>query len=368
MKYFINTNLEKPLYLQLYEQLRKDITEGVYPFNTKLPSKRLLAEELSISVITVEHAYSLLCDEGYIEARQRSGYFAVYTPSGCYNVADIPIYHKNMNLKHIDIEGGFPFSVFAKTMRRVLTDYGEAILIKSPNGGCPELRIALSQYLLRSRGINVASEQIIIGAGAEYLYSLLIQTLGRNRIYAIEKPSYEKIEMVYRANGIKCELLELGHHGIKSSELARSASSVLHITPYRSYPSGVTASASKRREYIHWADSGDKYIIEDDFESEFTLSSKPENTVFSLAENENVIYLNTFSKTIAPSIRIGYMVLPKRLTALFREKAGFYSCTVPSFEQYVLADFISSGDFERHINRVRRKKRKLSEQQKQNKT
>ncbi len=363
MKYHINTNSEKPIYLQLYELLRNDITEGIYPLNAKLPSKRLLAEELGISVITVEHAYNLLCDEGYLEARERSGYFAVYRASDCFSVADSYKVRHYPKMKHIELDGTFPFSVLAKTMRRVLSDYGEALLIKCPNSGCPELRNAISQYLMRSRGITVSSKQIIIGAGAEYLYSLIIQMLGRNRIYAVEKPSYEKIELVYRANGVKCELLELGCYGIKSSELARSAASVLHITPYRSYPSGVTASASKRREYMHWADTGNNFIIEDDFESEFTLSSKPEETLFALSKKENVVYLNTFSKTIASSIRIGYMVLPEALIDLFNEKVGFYSCTVPLFEQYVIAEFINSGDFERHINRVRRKKRKLAEQQ-----
>ena len=154
------------------------------------------------------------------------------------------------------------------------------------------------------------------------------------------------------------EKLKLGNDGIKSSCLAETKASVLHISPYRSFPSGVTASASKRREYIRWASSGNRYIIEDDFESEFTLSKKPEDTVFALSEKENVIYINTFSKTVSPSLRAGYMVLPPTLAKLFSEKVGFYSCTLPAFDQYVLAELISSGSFERHINRVRRARRK----------
>lgn len=358
MKYLLDHTYPNPLYLQLYEQLRNDIIVGIYPYQTRLPSKRLLSEELGISVITVEHAYTLLCDEGYIESKERSGYFAAYRESDNFSVVNQQPTYKMITENSAELADDFPFSVLSKTMRRVLSDYREAILIKCPNNGCTELRNAIAQYLARSRGITVDAGQIIIGSGAEYLYGLIVQTLGRDRIYAIEKPSYEKIEMVYRANGVSCDLLSFGPDGIQSDQLARTQASVLHITPYRSFPSGVTASAAKRREYIRWADSADRFIVEDDFESEFTLSTKPEETVFSLAKKANVIYINTFSKTIAPSFRIGYMVLPKSLLELFDKQIGFYSCTVPSFEQYVLAEFIQSGDFERHINRIRRKKRK----------
>ncbi len=260
----------------------------------------------------------------------------------------------------------FPFSVFAKTMRRVISDKGESLLEKSPSSGCAELRRAISSYLARSRGISASPDHIVIGAGAEYLYGLLVQILGRDLTYAIESPSYEKIEQVYLANDVKVDRLALGRDGIRSSELRRTEADVLHISPYRSYPSGVTATASKRREYIRWADSRPgRFLIEDDFESEFTPSTKAEDTVFSLSESGRAVYLNTFSKTIAPSIRAGYMILPDRLLEAYRERAGFYSCAVPVFEQYVLAQFIENGDFERHINRVRRANRKRQQDAKQ---
>jgi GntR family transcriptional regulator/MocR family aminotransferase len=182
--------------------------------------------------------------------------------------------------------------------------------------------------------------------------------LGRDRIYACEKPSYEKIEMVYKANGVEFEMLPLGKDGIKSKYLANTKASVLHITPYRSYPSGVTANVSKKTEYLYWASLGDRYIVEDDFESEFTVSKKAEETIFSLSDSDNVIYMNTFSKTVSPSLRVGYMVLPEKLLEMFSKSVGFYSCTVPLFEQLVLTEIINNGDFERHINRVRRQKRK----------
>ena len=187
---------------------------------------------------------------------------------------------------------------------------------------------------------------------------MIISLLGRDKTYAIEHPSYEKIEQVYRASGVNYELLPLSDDGIESSALSKTKADILHTTPYRSFPSGVTASATKRHEYLRWADKKGRYIVESDYDSEFSVSSKPTETLFSLSKNDNVIYLNTFSKTISPSFRVGYMVLPESLVSLFNEKLGFYSCTVPTFEQLVLTELLNSGSFERYINKVRRFKRK----------
>ena len=357
MKYTVDKT-NRPVYLQIYKQIKDDIINGVFTYSSKLPSKRLLAEEVGVSTITIEHAYTLLCDEGYAEARERSGYFVIFRASdGFASSTHSTQMHPHEN--HTDhSHPDFPFSVLSKTMRRVLTDYSNILFEKSPNAGCIELREALKKYLARNRGINVAVDQIIIGSGSEYLYGLIVELLGRNRIVAIESPSYRKIEQVYQATEIKYESLPLTNDGIDSIALASAKADILHTTPYRSFPSGVTASASKRHEYIRWSNSADRYIIEDDFESEFSVSTKPMETLFSLSDHDNVIYLNTFSRTISPSIRVGYMVLPKKLVQPFHDKLGFYSCTVPTFEQFTLAELINNGDFERHINRVRRKKRK----------
>lgn len=357
MKYQIEPG-GKSAYMQLYEQLKKDIVCGIYAYESKLPSKRLLCEETGVSVITVEHAYGILCDEGYVESRQRSGYFVVYKESDFNVMTDAPKKSPapHRTVKHTD--GEISYSVLAKTMRRVISEYGEGLLAKSPNHGCLELRLAIASYLARSCGISAYPEQIIIGSGAEYLYSLLVQLLGNDRVYGIEDPCYEKIRRVYEANGAKCDLLALGSDGIKSEALLRTDATVLHITPFNSFPSGITADASKRMEYLRFIEARQGYIIEDNYDSELTVSRKNEDTVFSLSQKGNVIYLNTFSKTVAPSIRVGYMVLPEKLLPLFEEKLGFYSCTVPIFEQYLLAELLSSGDFERHINRVRRSRRK----------
>lgn len=362
MKYTIDKN-NRPVYLQIYKQIRQDIIDGIYSYGTKLPSIRLLCEELSVSTVTVDHAYALLCDEGYTEVRERSGFVVIFRKDDNF-AATSEAYPNKMVIKHSTHDYPvFPFSVFSKTMRGVLSDYGETILDRSPGSGCLQLREAIQQYLARNRGINVSLEQIVIGSGAEYLYQLIIELLGKKNVYGIESPSYQKIEQIYRTSEASYDLLPLSRDGIDSAALLHTKANILHTTPYRSFPTGITASASKRHEYIRWSYKNNRYIIEDDFESEFSVSTKSEETLFSLSEHDNVIYLNTFSKTISPSIRVGYMVLPKKLAVEFEKKLGFYSCTVPTFEQLVITELINSGDFERHINRVRRKMRKLLQTQ-----
>ena len=357
MKYVIDKE-KRPVYLQLYNQIREDIVNDVLRFDSKLPSIRALAEELGISTVTVEHAYALLSDEGYVESRERSGYVVSFRKADgfAYPTMTTHKYHHAIETKHAYPD--FPLSVLSKTMRKVLTEHGDLLLEKSPNCGCTELRGAIKQYLARNRGIPVDTEQIIIGSGSEYLYEHIIMMLGRSHIYGIESPSYKKIEEIYHASEVDYELLPLSHDGIDSAALSKTTASVIHTTPYRSFPTGVSATASKLHEYVRWANQKNRYIIEDDFESEFSVSTKPTDTLFALSKNDNVIYLNTFSKTISPSLRIGYMVLPKHLVKTYEEKLGFYSCTVPTFMQYVLTELIDNGDFERHINRVRRGLRK----------
>ena len=354
MKYVIEKHSGESAYLQLYKQLREDIASGRLPRGTKLPSKRLLAGELGLSVITVEHALALLVDEGYAESRPRSGYYAAFG-SSVGSAAPRRAALADMSAA-AEAPEDFPFSAWARTMRSVLTDYDRRILVKSPNSGCLELRQAIAGYLGRSRGVSVSPEQIVIGSGAEYLYALVVQLLGRERSFALEDPSYEKIRRVYEANGARCELLPLGEDGILPDALARCTAGALHVTPFHSYPSGVTATAAKRHEYAAWARAHNSVIIEDDYDSEFASVTKQIDTIYSLAP-ERVIYLNTFSKILAPAMRTGFMVLPEGLLAEYRQRLDFYSCTVPVFDQYVLAEFIRQGHMERYINRRRRKLR-----------
>lgn len=345
-------------YLRIYRRLRAAIVDGSYSFGERLPSKRAVADSEGVAIITVEHAYSLLCDEGYAEARERSGYFAAYrerdglAPVDESDRPSAPRKFPKPNLHRLPLN--FPFSVATRKMRAVIVRYGERILIKSPNAGTVELREAIASYLARAKSMHVQPAQIVVGSGAEYLYGLLAQVFAHER-FAVENPSYEMIRSVYSAHGISFDSLRLGPHGILSSELARTSAKVLHVTPYRSFPSGVTADASKRHEYVRWAAERGGFLIEDDFDSEFSVAGRGEESLFTTDTAGRVVYVNTFSKTIAPAIRVGYMVLPTGLLPRFRAAVGFYSCTVPVFEQYFLADFINDGDFERHLRRVRRR-------------
>ena len=364
MKCLLDANAAIPAYQQLYLQMREAIVSGLYPVGTKLPSKRTVALDNHVSTITVEHAYALLCDEGYIEARERSGYFVIFRADDGFVTTPVTGSLPAAPSSAPAAATAFPLSVLTKTMRKVISDRGEGMLERSPNRGTLELREAIRVYLAQNRGIRADVDQIIIGSGSEYLYSLLVGLLGRDKVFAIESPSYKKIEQVYTAAQVRLEKLPLSRDGIDSGALKSATADVLHISPYRSYPSGVTATASKRHEYLRWAEEGERYIIEDDFESEFSVSRKAEETLFSHSFRDNVIYMNTFSKTVSTSLRIGYMVLPKGLAALYEEKLGFFSCPVPTYLQLVLAELMRQGDFERHVNRVRRHKRKEASTQK----
>ena len=265
MKYTVREE-KTPAYLQLYRQIRDDIVGGVYPFHGRLPSERTLAGEAGVSVITVEHTYALLCDEGYAESRARSGYFVVFRQADGFASAIPPVQRAVVAAADAKAplaapsrpptagapfssavpsaaEGvpAFPASVLRRTMRRVLSDAGNAVWEKSPNAGLPALRDAIRRYLRRNRGMEVSCDQIIVGAGAEYLYGLIVQLFGRERVYAVETPSYEVIGKIYRASGVPCEFLPLSDDGIDPAALSASRADILHTTPYRSFPSGVTA-------------------------------------------------------------------------------------------------------------------------------
>ena len=351
----------QPKYYRLYTCIREDILRAELLPGQKLPSKRALAEHLHVSIATVSGAYEQLVDEGYLAAKPRSGYYVSAIsrlPSGSAAQPRLRMLPADDAPAQEASGYGFRYSALTKLMREVIADCGTRLLEKPPHYGCAELRNAIAEYLLRYRGMLAQPECIVIGSGAEYLYGLVVQLLGRDRVYGLEDPGYEKVRQVYAANGAVCELLPMSDDGIRADALQRTDATVLHVTPFHSFPSQVTASAGKRREYLRWAEERGGYIVEDDFDSEFSVSSKSEDTLFALEPERSVIYMNTFSKTIAPSMRVGYMVLPPALSEQFRREVGFYSCTVPVFEQYVLAELIGSGDFERHINRIRRRRRK----------
>ena len=344
-----------PKYYALYRFIRDDIATGNIKPGEKLPSKRALAAHLGVSAVTVESAYQLLADEGYIRSRERSGYYALA-------VGALPAARgrdreplRLLPEESADGQTDFPYALWFRTLRRVISDQGRRLVERSPNEGCAVLRNAIARYLLRYRGMYAQPEQIVVGSGSEQLYGAVARMLGSDRTYAIEWPGYGQIEAVYRGFGARVEKLPIGPDGIESEALKATAADVLHVTPFHSWPTGITAPASKRYEYLRWADRPGRTLVEDDFDSEFFMPGQPLESLYAMDQRGRVIYINTFSRSLAPSMRMGYMILPRDLAPVYRERVGMYSCSVPVLEQYALAAFMDQGHFERHLNRMRRK-------------
>lgn len=343
-------------YLTIYQKMKEQIMCGDYVSGDKLPSKRITADKFGCSVITVETAYNMLADEGYITTKERSGYYVNQIDI----LSSIQSHPKHVVFNYLEVpvidyaSHDFEYSLWFKTIRKVISENAQELFIKSPNMGCAILRNAIADYLYRYRGMVAQPGQIIIGSGAEQLYEIVVKMLGRNLTYGIENPSYSRIEAVYASTGANIKKLPMGIDGIESKALKNSSIDVLHVTPFRSYPTDVTVSVTKRYEYLHWAGSG-KYIVEDDFNSEFFKPGQPVETLYALSHNESVIYINTFSKSLSPSMRMGYMILPPHLLPVYEKTFGEFSCSVPVLDQYILAEYISSGNFERHLNRARRR-------------
>ena len=345
-----------PLYEALYRCIRKDILSGVLSPGEKLPSKRALAQNLEVSKITVEAAYNQLLSEGYIRSQEKKGYFVEavqrQAPPRTVEIPGEPL-PKREYLLDLTANGTeqFPFSVWSRLQREVMLDYGERLLLPLPNQGIPELRQAIADHLAAFRGMHVHPDHILIGAGTDFLYNLLIQLLGQDKIYAVEEPGYGKIRKIYAAGGVACVSAPMDSQGVVPASLKDAQ--VLHCSPSHHFPTGLVTSVTRRKELLNWAKDG-RWIIEDDYDSEFRFDAHPKPAMQALDRNGRVIYMNSFSKSLAPSIRISYMVLPRNLMEQFRKRLGFYSCTVPSFEQYTLSRFISRGHFEKHINRMRK--------------
>jgi len=365
LTYNIENKGKTPLYIYLYNCIKSDIENGVIKSNNKLPSKRNLAEHLKISVMTVQNAYAHLLSEGYIYSREKSGYFAsalektIVTTATKTKITGIleettPAYFMDFCENSINIES-FPYSIWSKQMREVLYERDHDLLRKMPSVGVLKLRKAISDFLYHFRGMSVSPEQIIIGAGTEYLYSLLIKLLGKDKIYAVEDPGYKRIAEIYKSENARYEHINLDAFGISIDELTKSDTDIVHISPSHHFPTGIVMPVKRRKELLKWAnEDSNRFIIEDDYDSEFRFTGKSVPTLQSIDDNKKVIYINTFSKTISPAIRISYMVLPDSLLLKYRQKLQFHSCTVSSFEQYTLAKFIEKGYFERHINRMRK--------------
>ncbi len=352
------------LYEYLYKQIKNDILSYKLSPGEKLPSKRAFAKHLNISTITVENAYNQLLAEGYIYSVPKSGYYVSDISSTKVLEVKRPVrdmvasQHNSgifadftSNSTSID---SFPFTVWTKTLRQIMSDYEKELMVRSPYAGIELLRVAISDYLYQFRGMGVEPEQIIIGAGTEYLYGMLIQLLGRDKRYAVEDPGYQKITRIYQANQVDCCHIPMDENGVNIDALDNSGADILHISPSHHFPTGIVTPVSRRYELLSWAaKNGNRYIIEDDYDSEFRLVGKPIPSLQSIDVADKVIYMNTFSKSLSSTIRISYMVLPKSLVSIYKDYLGFYSCTVSNFEQYTLYRFIEQGHLEKHINRMR---------------
>ena len=398
----LEPNKPQPIYMQIYQYIKNEILLHHLTPGTKLPSKRSLATQLGISTITVEGAYGQLVSEGYIYARLKSGYFIspVENYRQSMNFLDqrqinnnnpqkkntssdwegsippqdspkksemkdsptVPAPHRVDLSSNSLLAENFPFSTWSRLLRHTISEKQQLLLTQSPTAGVAPLRQAIANHLRHFRGMDISPEQIVIGAGTEYLYELLIKLIGRDKIYCVEDPGYQKLRRIYRDNGACCIALPIDQQGMSVTALNTVSCDVIHISPSHHFPTGIITPISRRYELLGWAAAGPRYIIEDDYDTEFRLVGRPIPSLFSIDMSNKVIYMNTFSKSLASTIRISYMVLPKPLMEEFNNKLNYLSCTVSTFEQYTLAEFINQGYFERHINRMRNNYKKLRQQ------
>lgn len=411
LTYELDAKNSRSLYEQLYQAIRSDIELARLDAGSKLPSKRTLAQHLGISVITVESAYRQLAAEGYIEAKERRGYFVNELPS--VQAHDISagseqIEHQ-LNAKAAtkqidpvlasassiqatpllaDFSGNdrsgdqFPFHIWAKTVRRTLSEASKGLLLRTAhdNRGSEELRTAIAGHLVHFRGLEASPEQIIIGAGAQDLYGVLVQLLGRERTFAVEDPGYPALRTHYELSGAHVVGIPVDESGLDVATLRASEASIAHCSPAHQFPTGSVMSAVRRHELLDWACETSeqnafrsaerpgvkdrplkRYIIEDDYDSEFRMRGRPIPPLFMQDAQGSVIYMNTFTRSLGSVFRIAYMVLPPQLLTTFNERFTARACMVGALEQLELARFITSGDYERHVNRQRTAYRRLQD-------
>lgn len=415
------------LYEYLYRCIRHDIAHGKVEPGQKLPSKRALAKQLGVSLITIEAAYDQLVAEGYIRSRERCGYYAcdlapaakieeqgnvrfrtatetranrrreghASNPNGPQPISQ--------NEEHLERRTGYrpsdadfapslnglapharnapsdaplladfthstlattmlPYSAWAKAVRRTLSDESAASLAEAASAaGSPELRSAIADHLRQYRGMDVSPDQVVIGAGSQTLYQLLVQLLGRTRRYAVEDPGYPLLTRMYEQQDAQVAHIGLDDSGIDIDALEASDASVAHIMPSHQFPTGIVTTAARRRELLNWAREGDRYLIEDDYDSEFRMAGRPIPSLFGIDAAERVLYLNSFAKSLGAAFRMAYLVLPPQLAQRFRKQLGFYANTVSPLDQMALARFIEQGHYDRHVNRLRTHARKTQD-------
>jgi len=361
---YIDRTSNVPMYMQLYESIRGSIIDGTLVAGQKLPSKRGLAQHLEISVFTIETAYQQLMVEGYVRSEEKRGYYVLdvgdleglsrprktrVKTRSTSSVEPEPGFHTN--LADPDL---FPSAVWARLSKDVITQTTSDLLNTNDPQGFVGLREAIADHVFQYRGIRTDASRIVIGAGSESLIPLIVRLLGNGRSYALEDPGYPKTAALYEASGVRLHHIGLDQNGLMASALQRTDADVAHIAPSHQFPSGIVMPVQRRAEILAWAKAKDnRHVIEDDYDTEFRFQGRPVPALMTLDKAGHVIYMNTFSKSLAPSFRISYMILPDHLLESYNRIGRVHACGVPGPVQRVLARFMQEGHFERHINRVR---------------
>ena len=362
----IDTGSSVPMYEQIYSFIKNEIKEGRLKEGQKLPSARSLSTHLTISRNTVDMAYSQLVSEGFLYAVPKSGYY-VASISSLASISSTPVIKKpavkeagptfsyDFSPFAIDINS-FPYNAWRKLSKNCMNEYNNELFLLGDNRGDEALRTAITGYLYSSRGVNCSPEQIVVGAGTDYLLLLLTKLLSRHKpaVVAMENPTYKRAYEVFTSMQIKVLPVELDRSGIQVDKLMETDADIVYVTPSHQYPLGVVMPVKRRQELLSWASlKKDRYVIEDDYDSEFRYKGKPIPALKGMDLKGKVIYLGTFSRAIAPAIRIGYMVLPEELLLPYRKQFGMFASTVSRVDQYIITHFISDGYFERHLNKIR---------------
>lgn len=364
----LRTDSEKCLYQQIYEHIRQEIREGKLLAGERLPSTRSLAEYLQVARSTVDYAYDQLLSEGYIEAKPYKGYF-VCRLEGIFTMEQQEMTEPEVVRPDSQEDGtqvqvdfspygidmtGFPFGVWKRITKNILNDSNSELFAQGEPQGDYDLRMTISRYLHSSRGVNCRPEQIIVGAGNDYLLLLLEKILGRHVGIAMENPTYKRAYRIFQSFAYRIYTVDMDDKGMRADRLSGLPVRAAYVMPSHQYPTGAVMTIGRRAELLRWAEKEpDRYLIEDDYDSEFRYRGKPIPSLQSSDKRGKVIYIGTFSKAIAPAIRVSYMVLPESLLEVYRRDCSFYSCTVSRIDQRILNEFIRDGYFERHLNKMR---------------
>lgn len=359
----LDTRSRVPLYEQIYDYIKTDIQSGRIPYGEKLPSTRFLSKHLEVSRSTVELAYEQLLSEGYIESVPYKGFFVAQIDELYHLKKDKPQpqrerkearrYRYDFTPNGVDLKS-FPYNVWRKLSKDILMDDRTELFRSGDSQGEYGFRSAICSYLYQARGVDCTPDQIIVGAGSDYILMLLGMILGMDHTIAFEDPTYKQAYRMAGGMSYNCIPVSMDKNGMKVTELEKSGADIAYVTPSHQYPTGVIMPIRRRMELLKWAcEEQGRYIVEDDYDSEFRYKGKPIPALKGYDASDKVIYLGTFSKSIAPAIRLSYMVLPKPLLEAYEQKARFVNSTVSKVDQLIVQKFIEEGYYERHLNKTR---------------